>query len=203
MIKSIRITLLILSMLYFSNVCAQSNDYIVKSGNDTVYIDKIKLKYDKIKVKYKNENITYSFDKINCFYLSKSEELHVKVKSPNAHMENARKEIFMIRLTNNGKVNLLKYSESGTGFSGGIETYKLCFINILNSKPELIDIPSDNGIFKESLSYEAFIQLKDYLYGNTEILKTLDNLRTKKHKKLTDKIIAVINDYNAWESTKS
>lgn len=200
--KNIFIKLLLgITLLNQLNLNAQEKDYIVKLENDTIYVDKIKLKYDKVKVRENGKNLTYKFDEIKSFYISKKNESYFKVKAPNGHFEGARKEIFMIRLTKEGKVNLFKYSESGGGFSGGIETYKLNFINIHNARPEKIEI-SNSSILNKSLDNKSYKQLRDYLHESDETQKKLDNLYLYKHKNLFDKVIILVNEYNEWLTMK-
>ena len=46
-------TLIGISFINNLNLYAQKKDYIVKQNNDTIYVQKVKLKYDEIKVKEK------------------------------------------------------------------------------------------------------------------------------------------------------
>jgi hypothetical protein len=126
-------------------------------------------------------------------------------------LEESRSEFFLIRLTH-GKVKLylndgISYASSYNSLSGlqtapglpGIissrnSTY---YIAIYDAKPELI---SEDEPLK--LTSEVYEILKVYLYGNSEIEKKLEQLSNEKPLVKKEKIINIINEYNAWVKSK-
>lgn len=191
---------------------AQRSYFIVKKTGDTVYVEKVTLKYDVIKVKNYSEKTKYTYDEITSFYDYDKKYHYEKVKFPyKKTLEESRSEFFLIRLTN-GKVKLylndgISYASSYNSLSGlqtapglpGIissrnSTY---YIAIYDAKPELI---SEDEPLK--LTSEVYEILKVYLYGNSEIEKKLEQLSNEKPLVKKEKIINIINEYNAWVKSK-
>ena len=83
-VMRIQTTLLhvLLSCMVFSfyTATAQRSDFIVKKTGDTVYVEKVILKYDCIKVKNFNEKTKYTFDEIQSFYVSDKKCHYEKIK---------------------------------------------------------------------------------------------------------------------------
>lgn len=194
-------TLIGISFINNLNLYAQKKDYIVKQNNDTIYVQKVKLKYDEIKVKENGERIKYSFDEIKSFYISSKNECYVRIKSPiPEYLDSSRDNIFLERMTDIGKVNLYKYSKyinTGLSVNGTTVGNKVfsTYIGIDNSRPELIELDS---FFGNKLEYEAYTILRLYLNENKEILSKLDSLYQSKHKGMIKRIVEIINEYNKW-----
>jgi hypothetical protein len=72
LLKRIQKTILqvLLGCVVFScyTATAQRSDFIVKKTGDTVYVEKVTLKYDVIKVKNYSEKTKYTYDEITSFY---------------------------------------------------------------------------------------------------------------------------------------
>jgi hypothetical protein len=180
---------------------AQRGDFFVNKSNDTVYVDKIKLKTNKIKIKTNGKNKNYTYNDIKSFYISKANEHYVKVEAPyNENVFDERDEIFIIRLTKKGKINFYKDNISTTFVnSSGLPmtcVYIPYYIGINGSKPELIE-----GIRNKKIEADAYDLLKLYLYGNEGILNKLEKLYSSKQKNMIESIIQLIDEYNNWVKT--
>ena len=178
---------------------AQKTDFIVNSNDDTIYVDKINLKFDLIKIKNNGKSKKYDFAEIKSFYDSKKKLNYEKVSSPfDIHKQYTGGEFFIIRLTE-GKVKLFEHqgtsyydsemSGAGVAMGKGISYY----IAIYDAKPELIY--NNYGLKLKKNVYEL---LKIYLSGNTEIEKRLDKLFLSKPITKEEQIVKLINDYNIW-----
>ena len=183
---------------------AQKTDFIVKSNNDTIYVDKINLKFDFIKVKVNGENKKYGFTEIKSFYDSKKKFHYEKAPSPfEIHKEYTDGKFFLHRLTN-GKVKLFNYYVKGQsigniptsipGLSVSFNNSKDSnYIAINDSKLELIN--SNRNL---KLTKEVYEILKAYLYGNNEIENRLDKLFLSNPIAKEESIIDLVNEYNIW-----
>jgi hypothetical protein len=200
--KKILKYLIIIASINYS--FAQKTDFIVKSNNDTINVDKINLKFDFIKVKINGKKKKYDFTEIKSFYDSKKKFHYEKAPSPfEIHKEYTNGKFFLHRLTN-GKVKLFNYYKRGQSI-GGIPTsipgLSLSFNNsknsyyiaIYDSKLELLNTNRNLKLTKDI--YEI---LKIYLYGNNEIKHRLDKLFLSKPIVKEEKIIDLVNEYNIW-----
>jgi hypothetical protein len=126
--------------------------------------------------------------------------------------DNRIKYKFIQRLTS-GKVKLfcedLKQTYAGTGTPGSPNytpashyDNKNYYISIYDSKLEPIIKETNIKLFDFShgltLNKEVYEVLKQYLYGNSEIIIKMDNLYTTKPIAKEKQIIDLINEYNIW-----
>ena len=215
-VMRIQTTLLhvLLSCMVFSfyTATAQRSDFIVKKTGDTVYVEKVILKYDCIKVKNFNEKTKYTFDEIQSFYVSDKKCHYEKIKfTYKKTSAEKRSDFFFIRLTN-GKVKLYQNNgvsygatfniaagmQFGAGLSPISATKNITFyIAILDAVPELL---SEDAPLQ--LTNEVYEILKEYLYGNPEIEKKLEQHSNEKPLAKKEKIINLINEYNTWVKSK-
>lgn len=210
--KSSMLLLIGFAIFHFYTATAQRSDFIVKKTGDTVYVEKVTLKYDVIKVKNYSEKAKYRYDEITSFYDYDKKCHYEKVTIPyKKTLAEPRSEFFLIRLTK-GKVKLylndgLSYYSSYDAITGkqnvpglpGIIAGKNSsyYIAIFDAKPELLS--EDENL---KLTSEVYEILKMYLYGNPEIEKKLEHLSNEKPLAKKEKIITLINDYNAWVQSK-
>ncbi len=223
--------LLILFIFSFFNINAQKSDFMVVNTNDTIYADKIKMKYGKIIVKKDKKKNKYRFDEILSYYDSKEDEHYERVISPftvkfkashsdsdrydykkremsflnEKENDNLNKYTFLNRLTK-GKIKLFSYTVTQ---SGGLMTPSNPFPTAGYSNTRYFIAIYDSKL--ESIDSNSFLKLdkdvydilKIYLYENNEIKKRLDDLYLSKPKAKKEQVINLINDYNkSVESNK-
>lgn len=216
--------LLISFVFSFSNLTAQKSDFIVVNTNDTIYVDKIKMKYGKIIVKKEKKKNKYHFDEILSFYDSKENQHYERVISPfiekigishsdsdrydyrkremsflkENENDNLNKYTFLNRLTK-GKVKL--FSSTVTE-SGGLMTPSNPFPTPGYSNTSFFiaiydsKLESIDSNSDLKLDKDVYNILKIYLYGNNEIKKRLEGLYLSKPKAKKEQVIDLINDYN-------
>ncbi len=216
-------SLIVITLLIYSNCNAQNSDFIVTKSYDTIYVDKIDLTDNKIKIKTNGKKKKYNFDKIISFYdlgenkhyervtnpikekieTSKSDRYNYR-KSERSHIDDYEKRIkykFLQRLTD-GKVKLytqgsrytiLNSSPSPSDFMSNTYNNISYYISIHTSELELI-----NTIGDLELTMDVYETLKIYLYGNNEIENRLDKLFLSKPTEKEEQIINLVNEYNIW-----
>ena len=171
----------------FYNTMAQSLDYIVTKGKDTIYgeIKGVGRPFD-IKLKVGKEKKKYYAREIHGFFKQVKNTYYESVKSPFSwDIGKPNKKVFIKRLTKEGRIKLY-YEQSGGG-----TTY---FVKLFISKDggKLKELPTGGGFasikFAKKSTYE---QLKPFLKDKNEILIELDSIESTK-----EAFVKLVNKYN-------